>query len=78
MGLLDIKETDKDKEERKWSAFTFLKVSIGEISHDYGTFQSYRNFFKCTGVAICGARSMILFRHFVVTASPLLSRECSD
>ena len=26
MGLLDIKETDKEKEEMKWSAFTFLKV----------------------------------------------------
>ena len=28
MGLLDIKETDKEKEEMKWSAFTFLKVCI--------------------------------------------------
>ena len=29
MGLLDIKETYKEKEEMKWSAFTFLKVCIG-------------------------------------------------
>ena len=28
MGLLDIKENDKEKEEMKWSAFTFLKVGL--------------------------------------------------
>ena len=28
MGLLDIKETDKQKVKMKWSAFTFLKVCI--------------------------------------------------
>ena len=28
MGLLDIKEMGKEKEEMKWSAFTFLKVCI--------------------------------------------------
>ena len=37
MGLLDIKDTDKEKEERKWSAFTFLKVGNGHVSYGLGT-----------------------------------------
>ena len=38
MGFLDIKEADKEKEERKWAAFTFLKVCIADLKWAAFTF----------------------------------------